>query len=134
MKSFLDYENYEIHNDRLVEERNNEIRQIEKDVIDISEIMNDLALFVYDQGESIESVMNNIKNSEIATNEAVESLEKTVIYVNKRRNILRNMGIIVGGATVGAFGFIAGPIIGAVTLISGGAIGTGIAYITNKII
>ena len=38
--------------------------------------------------------------------------------------MLRKIGIIIGSATVGAFGFIAGPFVGALTLISGGVLGS----------
>ena len=136
MKTFLDDKNidYQQVNDRIIQERNWEIKSLESDIQDIAEIMFDLSLMVNDQGETLETAIQNIENTEMATYEAVKNLEKTEFYLNKSRKILRSAGIIIGGATVGAIGFIVGPIIGADTLVSGGVLGSEIAYLTNKII
>jgi len=137
MKTFLDdkHIDYDKHiDDRIIQERNWEIKSLESDIQDIAEIMFDLSLMVNDQGETLETAIQNIENTEMATYEAVKNLEKTEFYVNKSRKILRSAGIIIGGATVGAIGFIVGPIVGAATLVSGGVLGSGIAYLTNKII
>ena len=130
MKTFL---NNDVDH-QIIEERNNEIKKLTQDIEDISEIMSDLSLLILEQGESLEAAFINVENSEIATSEAVVSLAKTENYVNKSKQMLRSAGLIIGGTTVGAFGFIVGPIVGAVTLVSGGVLGTGIAYITNKFI
>jgi len=130
MKTFL---NNDVDH-QIIEERNNEIKKLTQDIEDISEIMSDLSLLILEQGESLEAAFINVENSEIATSEAVESLAKTENYINKSKQILRSAGLIIGGTTVGAFGFIVGPIVGVVTLVSGGVLGTGIAYITNNFI
>lgn len=117
---------------KIVEERNTEIKKLSKDMEDLSEIMTDLSAMVYDQGETIESSVKNVENSEIATLEAVESLIKTEYYVDKSRKIYRNMVIVTSGIGLGALGFLGGPIIGAITVLSGGMIGSGIAFVTNK--
>ena len=132
MKSFLDNDKHIDY--KIIEERNSEIKNLEKDIEDISEIMSDLSLLIFDQGESLETCIKNIENTEIHVNESLKSLENVEIYVNNRRNILRSFGIIIGGATFGAIGFVAGPIVGAATLVSGGVLGSGIAYLTNKLI
>ena len=117
---------------KIVEERNTEIKKLSKDMEDLSEIMTNLSAMVYDQGETIESSVKNIENSEISTLEAVESLIKTEYYVDKSRKIYRNIVIVTSGIGLGARGFLGGPIIGAITVLSGGMIGSGIAFVTNK--
>lgn len=114
------------------QERNAEIKKLSKEVEDLSEIMTDLSLMIYDQGESIDHVVNNVENTEIIINEAVESLEKTENYVNTNRKIYRNIVIVTSGLGLGALGFLGGPIIGAISILSGGMLGSGIAFVTNK--
>ena len=134
MKSFFDNNDDKHIEYKILEERNLEIKNLEKDIEDISEIMSDLSLLIFDQGESLEICVKNVENTEISVNESVKSLENVEIYVNNRRKILRNFGIIIGGATVGAIGFVVGPIVGAATIVSGGVLGSGIAFLTNKLI
>ena len=129
MKSFL----YEEIDNKILEERNLEIKNLESDIQDIAEIMSDLSLLIFEQGDSLETCVKNIENTEIHVNESIKSLENVEIYVNNRRKILRSFGIIVGGATAGAIGFVAGPLVGAATLLSGGVLGSGIAFLTNKL-
>ena len=125
---------YEFENidHKILRERNTDIKKLSEDIEIISEIMSDLAFMVNDQGESIEKIVENIKDSEIATSDAVDSLMKSEQYMDKTRRLLRNVSIVAGGLTVGALGFIGGPIIGAISVLSGGMLGSGIAFITNK--
>ena len=125
---------YEFENidHKILRERDTDIKKLSEDIEIISEIMSELAFMVNDQGESIEKIVENIKDSEIATSDAVESLMKSEQYMDKTRRLLRNVSIVAGGLTVGALGFLGGPIIGAISVLSGGMLGSGIAFITNK--
>ena len=128
----MDLRNITYIDKKILEERNYEIGKLSEDIENISEIMSDLAFMVNDQGETIETIVKNVRDSKMATSEAVIALNKTEEYVDTSRKILRNMGIVAGGITIGAIGFIGGPIIGAISIISGCMLGSGIAFITNK--
>ena len=129
---FQEYTGYNIDK-RIMKERNLEIQNIEKDLLDLSEIMADLSVLISEQGEELDISEIHINEAENSTKEAIQSLSNAEIYVNKSRKILRNLGIILGGAGLGSIGFLAGPFVGAVTLVSGGVLGSGIAFVTNKI-
>lgn len=118
---------------KIIEERNVEIKKLADDIEGISEIMTDLALLVGEQGENIEIAEKNIEESKINVEEAVTALGKTEVIVNRTRNVLRSVGIVAGGLSLGALGFLGGPIIGAIGIITGGALGGGVAFATNKI-
>jgi hypothetical protein len=127
----IEYINDEIEY-KINEERNAEIKKLSRDMEDISEIMTDLSLMISDQRESVEHVVNNVQNTEIIINEAVESLEKTENYVNTNRKIYRNIVIVTSGLGLGALGFLGGPVIGAISILSGCMLGSGIAFVTNN--
>ena len=120
-----DYESLDIE-EKIIQERNIEIIDLEKDVANISEIMYDLAVMVNEQGETITTIERNIEESNENIAESVTTLEKAEVYNDKNNKLIRNSIIIVGGISLGALGFIAGPIIGLGTLITGALAGTGI--------
>lgn len=114
---------------KIIEERNKDVSDIEREVITISEIMLDLAVLVNDQKETIETVVQNIENSNVNIEESVKTLEKAEEYVIQNNKTIRNAIIIIGGISLGALGFIAGPIVGVATLLTGAVTGTSIAVV-----
>ncbi len=100
----MDLRNITYIDKKILEERNYEIGKLSEDIENISEIMSDLAFMVNDQGETIETIVKNVRDSKMATSEAVIALNKTEEYVDTSRKILRNMGIVASGITIGAIG------------------------------
>jgi syntaxin 1B/2/3 len=109
----------------IISERNEEIKKIEQDVQMIHEIMNDLALMIYEQGEDIETIEQVIENSAINVKEGTKLLEKAENYMEKSRRMIRDIAILVSGTGLGALGFLGGPLIGGITLGTGLFLGVG---------
>ena len=118
--------------EEIIREINNEVKSIEKEMIDISEIMLDLSSLIQNQGEEIQINVSNIENSKKEIEESVEHLEKSEVYNDKRKHLIKNAVLIITGISLGALGFIAGPIVGVITLATGTATGGTIAYLTKN--
>lgn len=126
-------ENDENVNESIIKERNREIQKVEAEVEMIHEIMNDLALMIYEQGEQIETIEQVIENSAINVKEGTKLLEKAEDYMEKSRRIVRDIVILASGTGLGALGFIGGPLIGAITLGSGLLLGAGTVVTVRSI-
>mgnify|MGYP002075518990 CR=1 FL=1 len=116
--------------DNLIIERNNEIKKIEQDLLDINEIMMSLNTLVAEQGEIIDIAEKNIENTVENTTEAVEHLKKAEeIEISTRRTTVATVtGATIGGVALGGVGIAAsGVITGAIT----GGIGTLTGAITG---
>lgn len=72
-------------NENLIIEREREIENIHKGVQEISELFTDMALLVTQQGETINSIQDNIETSANNTEKAVIQLNKTKKYQSKYR-------------------------------------------------
>jgi t-SNARE complex subunit (syntaxin) len=119
--------------EKIIEETNREVKQIESDMIDISSIMLDLSSMIDVQGEYIDINVKNIEHANQEVTESVNLLEQSVEYSNKRKGMIKNVALIVGGISLGALGFLGGTIVGSITLISGLIGGSSIAFISNKL-
>jgi hypothetical protein len=84
----------------IIEERNEHIKKLEKDLQDISEISSEINKLVYDQTEMLEEACDNVEVSEIYTNDAREELEEAYDNASKRRKF--GIGITLGGGGVTA--------------------------------
>ncbi len=115
---------------QILDETNRDVRIIENDMKDLSDIMLDLSHLIHDQGESIDENVKNIEHAKMEIEETVVSLEQSVVYARDRKEIIKNAALIVGGISLGALGFIAGPIIGIGTLVAGAITGSSIAFFT----
>ncbi|RZF38078.1 hypothetical protein LSTR_LSTR006477 [Laodelphax striatellus] len=69
----------------MIQEREQRVRRIENDIIDVNQIMRELGSVVYQQAESINSIENAIENVEVGVQSAEQELEKAAAYQNKRR-------------------------------------------------
>jgi syntaxin 7 len=70
-------------NENLIVEREREIENIHKGVQEISELFTDMALLVTQQGETINSIQDNIEASANNTEKAVIQLNKAKKYQSK---------------------------------------------------
>lgn len=68
-----------------IESRHDEILKLEKSIVDLHEMFQYLAMEVEAQGEMINNIESNIKNSSAYVEKAVENTEKAVSYQNKAR-------------------------------------------------
>lgn len=114
----------------ILHERNRDVRIIENDMKDLSDIMIDLSYLIDIQGEDIEQNMTNVEHAKMEIGETVVSLEQSVVYSRNRKEIIKNAVLVFGGISLGALGFIAGPIVGIGTLVAGAITGSSIAFFT----
>lgn len=88
-------------------EREQRVKQLESDIIDINEIMRDLSSMVTAQGDVVDSIENNVEAAAGHVEEGREELIKAARYQNKSRRklcvcililviVLAIIGIIIG--------------------------------------
>ncbi|KAK7874231.1 hypothetical protein R5R35_006271 [Gryllus longicercus] len=80
-------------------EREQRIKQIEDDILDVNEIMRELGSMVHEQGETINSIENNLENVHANVEQGQEELEKAAQYQMKFRRklcFLVALAIVVG--------------------------------------
>lgn len=65
---------------QLLQEREQAIRKIESDIVEVNQIFKDLASIVHDQGEVIDSIEANIESTNIQIHEGNEQLAKASDY------------------------------------------------------
>ncbi len=104
-------------------ESEEEIKKLEKDLIDLNSIMKDLNQLVFDQGILINEAEENIDETQLNTEVAVEELQKAEGFqISKRRKIVgATAGATIGGVLLGGLGCLLG---GAIPGAIGGGIGT----------
>ncbi|XP_027199027.1 syntaxin-12-like [Dermatophagoides pteronyssinus] len=70
---------------QLLQEREQAIRKIESDIVEVNQIFKDLATLVHDQGEIIDSIEANIESTNIQIHEGNEQLVKASDYSRRAR-------------------------------------------------
>lgn len=63
-----------------VREREQAIRQLESDILDVNQIFKELATMVHEQGETIDSIEANIEQAHIQVEEGVTQLSQAATY------------------------------------------------------
>ena len=97
----------ETHNEKLIEEKEKEIMEIEKEVSCMNEIFRDLAFLVQRQEDGIDIISNNIERTRECTELSNVELEETSLYKNKNRKCMCCLlGTITGIAIGGPIGFL----------------------------
>lgn len=87
----------------LIREREERIRQIEGDILDINEIFRDLATMVYEQGDIVDSIEANVERAQNNVQGANLQLGKASRYQKKARTkmcILLIILLVVAGVIV----------------------------------
>jgi len=72
-------------NENLIAERDEDVRQIEQDVLEINEIFRDLSVMVSDQGDKIDNIYSHIETSVENTGAAEQELGKAFDSQKKAR-------------------------------------------------
>ncbi|KPP79778.1 hypothetical protein Z043_100602, partial [Scleropages formosus] len=70
---------------RLIQERENAIRQLESDITDINDIFKDLAMMVHEQGEMIDSIEANVESADVHVQSGTQQLARAADYQRKSR-------------------------------------------------
>ncbi|KAG8444565.1 hypothetical protein GDO86_009649 [Hymenochirus boettgeri] len=86
---------------RLIEERENAIRQLEEDILGVNEIFKDLGMMVHEQGEMIDSIEANVESAEVHVQQANQQLSRAAEYQRKsRKKICIIIVVLVIAATI----------------------------------
>ena len=64
----------------LLRDREQAIRKIESDIVEVNQIFKDLATMVHEQGEVIDSIEANVETASIQVNEGTTQLSKARDY------------------------------------------------------
>jgi len=87
-----------------LEQREQSMRQLESDIVDVNTIFKDLATMVHEQGEIVDSIEQNIESTTVQVTSGTEQLRQAADYQNKARKkkiILAVLGIIILSILVG---------------------------------
>jgi hypothetical protein len=121
----------QVYKEKSIEQ--SKIRQINKDVVDIQELHNELASYVLSQQEQLNTIEDSIHATQYQIKEGAKELSGASKIKSKQKIIL---GVSVFGVTGSTMGLIGGPvgalIGGSIGVIIGTAIGTSAANIENK--
>ncbi|BFZ16667.1 hypothetical protein BsWGS_19706 [Bradybaena similaris] len=91
----------------LLKEREDAIKKLESDIVDVNQIFKDLGMLVHEQGEVLDSIEANIDNAQMSVEEGTKQLSKARSYQSKARRkkcciiiivlvILAIIGLIIG--------------------------------------
>lgn len=110
----------------IVKDRNKDIKNLEQDLVDLSESMQLLATMVGEQGEAIDTAEEHVEKSVITINESLVIIEN---IPDQKETLVKNLkiagSIVVGGTLCGGIGLLFGigtAIIGTAVGCGGGAI------------
>lgn len=71
------------YNENLIAERDEEVRSIEQDVLEINDIFKDLAVMVNDQGKKLGNIEDYISTTTVNTSNAADEVDKS--YAQQKR-------------------------------------------------
>ncbi|KAL4224505.1 Syntaxin-7 [Mactra antiquata] len=79
----------------LIREREEQIRELEGDILDVNEIFRDLGAMIYDQGEQIDTIEQNVEQAYTHVEEGRQQLSKASTYQKKSRKKLCCLVVIL---------------------------------------
>ena len=74
--------------EEIINEFNREVKDIEDEMMEISEIMTELSCLIHDQGEEIQISVAHTEHAKEEVVQTVDSLERSKIYNQKRKEII----------------------------------------------
>ncbi|XP_021345257.1 syntaxin-7-like isoform X2 [Mizuhopecten yessoensis] len=91
----------------MLQEREDSIKKLERDIVDVNQIFKDLGMLVHEQGEMLDSIEANVESAQIRVEEGTQQLSKARDYQGKARRkkcicviillvVLAVIGIILG--------------------------------------
>lgn len=69
----------------LMVEREESLRKLERDIVDVNQIFKDLGMMVHEQGEVIDSIEANVESASVNVEEGTEQLRQAKDYQSKSR-------------------------------------------------
>lgn len=81
-----------------LQQREQSMRQLESDIVDVNTIFKDLATMVHEQGDIVDSIESNIEATTVQVTTGTEQLRQAADYQNKARKkkiILAVLGLII---------------------------------------
>jgi len=88
-------ENEQKFNELLIQDRENDIRAIERDMVEVSEIFTDLSKLVIDQGGLIDNIESNVEVAHVQVETGVVELKKASEYQKSSRTKLCVLALII---------------------------------------
>ncbi|BES98565.1 Syntaxin 7 [Nesidiocoris tenuis] len=79
---------------RLIEEQEESIRQLEKNIVDVNDIFKKFGKLVHDQGEMVDNIESQIEGAKVYVSQGTENLRQAGRYKNKLRKCKFMMLII----------------------------------------
>jgi molecular chaperone DnaK (HSP70) len=118
-------------------EQNEEMKFLLSEVQALQDIMQDFSYLVEEQQETLDQIEEHTESAVVETEKADEHL--TVAVEEKKKSRRAGVGAVIGGGTgitIGLIGFAVNPVVGILTLLVGGALGTsvgaGVGMATKK--
>ncbi|XP_003372281.1 syntaxin-12 [Trichinella spiralis] len=71
-----------------IQEREQVIRQLESDIMDVNQIFKDLALMVHQQGEVIDSIEANVDNAQVHIDQGSTQIQRAAQYQESKNKAL----------------------------------------------
>merc|ERR1712126_498756 len=87
-----------------LQQREQSMRQLESDIVDVNTIFKDLATMVHEHGEIVDSIEQNIESTTVQVTTGTEQLRQAADYQSKARKkkiILAVLGLVILGILVG---------------------------------
>lgn len=106
--------------EKIINETNEQIGEINNDLITISEIWTTLSHMIKSQGDTLNIANNNVEMTDISISDTVIHLTKAKEY-HSFPYLIRDIALVVGGGVLGTVGFLLGPFVGVGTVIAGAA-------------
>merc|ERR1719402_11912 len=81
-----------------LQQREQSMRQLESDIVDVNTIFKDLATMVHEQGDIVDSIESNIEQTAVQVETGTEQLRQAQNYQNKARKkkiILAIIGVVI---------------------------------------
>lgn len=69
----------------MLHEREEAIKKLERDIVDVNQIFKDLGMLVHEQGEVLDSIEANVENAQVRVQEGTQQLAKASDYQSKAR-------------------------------------------------
>ncbi|XP_060072605.1 syntaxin-7-like isoform X1 [Ylistrum balloti] len=69
----------------MLQEREDSIKKLERDIVDVNQIFKDLGMLVHEQGEMLDSIEANVESAQIRVEEGTQQLSKARDYQSKAR-------------------------------------------------
>lgn len=87
-----------------LQQREQSMRQLESDIVDVNTIFKDLATMVHEQGDIVDSIENNIETTTVQVTTGAEQLRQAADYQSKARKkkiILAVLGLVILAILIG---------------------------------